>query len=329
MTPREHALLAGMTAAYRVSNDLNTHERDEHKEPLAHCAAQAALPVEDTPASLGIEFEDRHHLNRFNLLKDREIKSRKWACPHILNKLGLRNDFSTLCNNVGLLDFCLEEATTYRRLTLEFLSTLKHTVNHYYNTEENQPRVDRISFRLMNHKYDLTLDEWCNHFGFENSATAYRYASFTLKPSPSMYFSRMRVASTLPRRNSIKCHVIRYLYYAIANTLQARGDFTRLDEEDMMILAKVEANLPPQQDEPEEQEEVEQGPEQEQQSVHDFTTYQDMYALEGSIENLSNLAIKLRDHTTELNSSSLIGAANGTMGIILTTMSSSRGLAKA
>ncbi|KAK1680875.1 hypothetical protein QYE76_041723 [Lolium multiflorum] len=69
--------------------------------------------------------------------------------------------------------------------------------------------------------------------------------------------------------------------------------------------AHVEANLPPQQDEPEEGEEVEQepqGPEQEQQPLHDFTTYQDLYALEGSIENLSNLAINLRDHTTELSS---------------------------
>ena len=68
-------------------------------------AAQAALPVGDTPASLGIEFDDRRHLNRFNRLKDREIKSTKWACPHILNQLGLHNDFNTLCNNVGLLEF--------------------------------------------------------------------------------------------------------------------------------------------------------------------------------------------------------------------------------
>jgi hypothetical protein len=67
-------------------------------------AAQAALPVEDTPASLGINFNDRHHLNRFNCLKDREIKSTKWACTHILNQLGLCKDFNTLCNNVGLLD---------------------------------------------------------------------------------------------------------------------------------------------------------------------------------------------------------------------------------
>ena len=95
-----------------------------------------------------------------------------------------------------------------------------------------------MSFRLMNREYELTLDEWCNYFGFENSTTANRYACFTLNPSPSRYFTRMSVSSTLPQGNCIECLSIRYLYYVIANTLQARGDFRRLNEEDMMILAK-------------------------------------------------------------------------------------------
>jgi hypothetical protein len=34
-------------------------------------------------------------------------------------------------------------------LTLEFLSTLQHTVGCYHNSEENQPGVDRISFCLI------------------------------------------------------------------------------------------------------------------------------------------------------------------------------------
>ena len=77
-----------------------------------------------------------------------------------------------------------------------------------------------------------------------------------------------------------------------------------LEDRRLHYDAQVEANLPQQQDEPE-GEEVEQehaGPEQEQQPLHDFTTYQDMYALEGSIENLSNLAINLRDTTNDLTS---------------------------
>ena len=162
-------------------------------------ASQVAPPVEDgTPASLGIEFTEDFHHNRFNRLKDREIKSTKWACPHILNQLGLRHDFNTLCNNVGLLEFVFQEAATYRRLTLEFLSTLMHTVGRYHNPEENQPGVDRISFRLMNREYDLTLDEWCHYFGFDNSTSANRFddvlaAQDSAKVGPHVGVERVEV----------------------------------------------------------------------------------------------------------------------------------------
>jgi hypothetical protein len=64
-------------------------------------SAQAAPPVENTRAAFGIVFDDQCQLNRFNRLKNREIKSTKWACPHILNHLGIRYDFNNLCNNVG------------------------------------------------------------------------------------------------------------------------------------------------------------------------------------------------------------------------------------
>jgi hypothetical protein len=50
---------------------MNTRSR------LRTVVAQASPQVEDRPASLGIVFEDRRKLNRFNLLKDREIKSTK------------------------------------------------------------------------------------------------------------------------------------------------------------------------------------------------------------------------------------------------------------
>jgi hypothetical protein len=99
--------------------------------------AQAAPPVENNHAAFGVEFDETCQLKRFNRLKNREIKSSKWVWPHILNQLGLRHDFNNLCNNVGLLHFVIQEASTYPRLTLEFLSTLKHTVGRYHVTGKN------------------------------------------------------------------------------------------------------------------------------------------------------------------------------------------------
>jgi hypothetical protein len=112
--------------------------------------AKDAPPNENTPGAFHIEFDKPRQLNRLNRLKNCEIKSTKWAFPHILNQLGLRHNFDNLCNNVGLPHFVFQEAGTYRRSTLEFLSTLKHTVGSFHIPEEEQPRVGRISFRLMN-----------------------------------------------------------------------------------------------------------------------------------------------------------------------------------
>ncbi|KAK1651284.1 hypothetical protein QYE76_069089 [Lolium multiflorum] len=135
-----------------------------------------------------------------------------------------------------------KEAATYHRLTLDFLSTLKHTVNHYYNTEENQPGVDQISFHLMNSEYDLTSDEWCNHFGFENNATANRYAGFTLNPSPSMLWQiyphnkmnpkeKRRLNKKLKDRNRSSNHSMtspptRTCMYAVEGSIENLRNFT-------------------------------------------------------------------------------------------------------
>ena len=109
---------------------MNTRSRTRlHAE-----ASSRATTLSDE--RMGIEFTERFNTNRFARLKDREIQSTKWACPTILNQLGMTNDFNLLCNRVGLLPFVFQDQPTYRRLTLEFLSTLKHTVGSFYRTEE-------------------------------------------------------------------------------------------------------------------------------------------------------------------------------------------------
>ena len=92
----------------------------------------------------GITLRTRGQIARFRQLKGRPIKSTKWACPTMLNHLGIGQQFRELANAAGLQHFVFQHKPTYRRLTLEFLSTLKHTVpNHPGSTEEG---VDRVTF---------------------------------------------------------------------------------------------------------------------------------------------------------------------------------------
>jgi hypothetical protein len=100
-----------------------------------------------------IRFTEDIHKNRFGILKNREIKSTKWACPTILNQLGMTNDFNLLCNRVGLFPFVFQDAPTYHRLTLKFLCTLMHTVNNYVGEQG----AERVHFRLMNCDFDVSF----------------------------------------------------------------------------------------------------------------------------------------------------------------------------
>src|SRR3954462_5902649 len=92
---------------------------------------------------MGIRFKNESHNDRFDRIKNREVKATKWACPVILNQLGISDGFNLLCSRAGLQNFVFHDAPTYRRLTIKFLSSLKSNVKTWHGE-------DRISFRLMN-----------------------------------------------------------------------------------------------------------------------------------------------------------------------------------
>ena len=99
----------------------------------AHATASASWVI--SQERMGIRFRDEAHRERFNKIKNREVKATKWACPIILNQLGISNDFNLLCNRVGLQNFVYNDVPTYRRLTIEFLSSLQSTVKQWHGED--------------------------------------------------------------------------------------------------------------------------------------------------------------------------------------------------
>ena len=101
-----------------------------------------------------------------------------------------------LCNRAGLQNFVYNDVPTYRRLTIEFLSSLQSTVKLWQGE-------DTISFCLMNNNYTLTLDEWCACFNLPNNDVHALRASFTgLIPSPDQYY------------NGIQLHLLAFYRYS-------------------------------------------------------------------------------------------------------------------
>ena len=79
-----------------------------------------------------------------------------------------------------------------------------------------------ISFRLFNTSCILSLDDWCSYFYLPNNdANALRASSVGIRPSPDEYYNRMILTTLVNKGKYIQCPAIRYMFYVIANTLQA------------------------------------------------------------------------------------------------------------
>ena len=156
---------------------MNT--RSQTRANATTSASQSSKIIKKTNKGkfLGIKLQEKNHARRFEVCNEREMRTTKCACPSAINKLGIGNDFNLLCNNVGICYFLMQDVPTYRRLTLEFLSTLKHTVQafHYNDAEE------RFKFQLLNRSYDM---EWGSRFGFANNNGHTRTSNRLLDPPP-------------------------------------------------------------------------------------------------------------------------------------------------
>ena len=185
----------------------------------------------------GIVFTDCEAKKKYKVLHERKMKTTKWVCLSTITKLCIGSDFNLLCTNAGLEHFLYQGCATYRLLTLEFLCSLSHNVGHYPMEEEEQ-----ITFRLMDQDFNITLEEWCSLFVFANNTDDVCYVYEYLKPHPTSSFGKMSHRGYKHRASCIECPAIRYFYYVITNSLQARGEDSKVNEENMLILGKA-ANL--------------------------------------------------------------------------------------
>ena len=69
-----------------------------------------------------------------------------------------------------------------------------------------------------------------------------RYVYEFLEPHPRHSFNQMSYHGYKHRASCIECPAIRYFYYVITNSLQARGEVSKVNEENMLVLGKA-ANL--------------------------------------------------------------------------------------
>jgi len=106
----------------------------------------------------------------------------------------------------------------------------------------NAYEEERITFCLLDQDFNITFAEWCNYFGFPNNDDDIRYVYDFTDPHPRQSFLRMSHHGSKQRASCIESPAIHYFYYVITNSLQARGEVSKVNDENILVLGKA-ANL--------------------------------------------------------------------------------------
>jgi hypothetical protein len=111
----------------------------------------------------GIKFKDNSQRDRYKILIFKPLHPSRYHDSHTLNMLELRNDAYRLIGRLGWTDM-LEPMRDYENFTYEFLSSIVFTKDRLNYDNPNH----RVSFRLMNIDYDMSLQHFCDALGFAN-----------------------------------------------------------------------------------------------------------------------------------------------------------------
>ncbi|KMS97284.1 hypothetical protein BVRB_7g177280 [Beta vulgaris subsp. vulgaris] len=171
--------------------------------------------------TLGIQFTCEAHLERFRILSGRRLRPTRFYDPNIATKLGIDGDLQQIFYSVGWHQFLNMHALSYKRITLEFLSTLEVVRSNTKN-----PRS--ITFQLMNETRHLNRTQLNTIFGWPtegshgpHSGRSERYDDNTfwnLITGQAVYYPQRAKAS------GVVSPGLRTAHRFLSLTIFARGD---------------------------------------------------------------------------------------------------------
>jgi len=178
-----------------------------------------APPQLDT---LGIEFRHEDYLNQFMRLSARPIRPTRFYDVTASQELYVDGDVAQLFHQVGWDNWLNLHALTYKRLTLEFLSTL--TVLR--SEESGNPRS--ITFQLMGENYTRSVGQINEAFGWPRGGTIGPRSDQSRKFRPGTFWrqltSRFDYDPTRSKATSLVSPGFRITHRLLSSTIFARGD---------------------------------------------------------------------------------------------------------
>jgi len=182
----------------------------------------------------GIEFKDTEQRDRYKYLIYRPISSCRCPDVNAMDRPCIEDYVKKLLNNLGLVKM-LRPMWGFENFTYEFLNSLSFTKDKSKMDNPNH----RVSFRLSNVDYEMSLEAFCQELGLANAGYIHDSWDQTLKPSDyepvafwksitsfEQYNSRSNKASN--RHNPVLQYIQRVMTCTIWGRKEVRT--TRIDE---------------------------------------------------------------------------------------------------
>jgi len=126
----------------------------------------------------GIQFKDNKQRHRYKTLISKPLHPCRYPDSYSLNVLGIRDNVFKLLGNLGWIEM-LRPMRGFENLTYEFLSSIAFTKDRLNFDNPNH----RVSFRLMNIDYEMSLENFCLEMDFANAGFTHDSWNHDLKPN--------------------------------------------------------------------------------------------------------------------------------------------------
>lgn len=123
--------------------------------------AESSRPRKRTirhPNSHDIIFDNPEHERRYASHVKQKITPTRYLCSDTLFQLGLSEELDRMFHVLRMLEFIHCEAPTFKRITLEFLSTIEFKLKKGW-TGTTMYFGGTMSFRLYNVDHELTVEQ--------------------------------------------------------------------------------------------------------------------------------------------------------------------------
>jgi len=163
-----------------------------------------------------------------------------------MSKLGIRHNAYRLLSNLGWVEM-LRPMKGFENFTYEFLSSISFKKDrlNFNNTDH------RVSFRLMNIDYEMSLENFCLEMGFANVAFIHDSWNHDLKPeayNPATFWERItgltQYNSRSNKASNIHNPVLRYLQRVMSCTIWGRKEVGTTRTDELFMLWAMLSNNP-------------------------------------------------------------------------------------